>query len=166
MSTSISFLFWARSRFLQATSFLQSLFLQQLAKLFTTETRWDGGVISSLYSLLGNITDDAQNVTKFSTISLYLTKLYVTQSFAVQRHQLNTAKPAKNCLTVNARPSPIYYFPTKLRESFFLQHNPGGKQFCSIFISFPGQKHQLFNFLIKETRTYTFYSKRPANAKL
>ena len=36
MSISISFLLRARVRFLQATSFRHNLFLQQLAKLFTT----------------------------------------------------------------------------------------------------------------------------------
>ena len=40
-------------------------------------------------------------VTKFSTISLHLTKLYAIQSFAKQRHQSNsTAKSAKTFLTV------------------------------------------------------------------
>ena len=42
----------------------------------------------------------AQLMTKFSTISLYFTKLYVTQGFAIKRHQSHTAKSAKTFLTM------------------------------------------------------------------
>ena len=47
------------------------------------------------HALLENVTDDtiAQlYVTKFTTISLYLTKLYVTQSYAIASSQTSTAK--------------------------------------------------------------------------
>ena len=59
-------------------------------------------ILKTDYTLLENFIDNviAQlYVTKIPTIS-HLTKLYVTQSSAIQRHQSHTTKSAKNCLTV------------------------------------------------------------------
>ena len=58
-------------------------------------------------------------VTKFSTIFLHLTKLYVTQSFAIlQRHQSHTVKSAKTFLTVYV----VHVYYTKRGRIFSHSH--------------------------------------------
>ena len=69
-----------------------------------THTLEIGGSSQSLVTMLKNLSYDSiaeLYVTKFSTISLYLTKLYNTYSRAFHhRHQSHAAKSAKTFITV------------------------------------------------------------------
>ena len=72
----------------QTTQFRRSVILKNHLKiLFHTVNVYNWRIFHLFnYTLLENLTDDAiawPSVTKLSTISLYLTKLYVTYSFAI-----------------------------------------------------------------------------------